>query len=120
MNEIQKTQEVNLFSNGEEVEEEIGSTSPMDDFWKEFENTTDVGTFVWLAGLVVEVEGKPSRAFITARSKIIAIDKIYQIITSPEVDPDLAKNFTTKTSAIKEYFDGKDNRDIFLMLCPLE
>ena len=93
--------------------------APPLDFWEVLEKPADINTYVWLAGMVLEVNDAPSRAFLVARSKTALIDRVYQVLTSEELGWD-ASQYLTKTKAIRGYFDGHDNRDIFFMLCPVE
>jgi hypothetical protein len=93
-------------------------TNPAD-FWEEMEKPVDINTYIWLAGMILEVDDSSSRAFVTARSKDLVIDKVYEILTGDKVGFD-GSSYTTKLQAIRGYFDGHEKRDLFLMLCPLE
>ena len=91
-----------------------------EDFWENLKDSEqDLGTFVWLAGIVVDVGGEPIRAFVTARTKQFAIIKICQILSSDEIDFDVSK-YDDYIDVLQAYFNGEPNRDIFMMLCPLE
>lgn len=114
-------------SSGEEVSsEETFSVLPDEqritdpaDFWEEMEKPVEINTYIWLAGMILELEGASSRAFVTARSKDLVIEKVYDILTGDKVGFD-GSSYTTKLKAIRGYFEGHDKRDLFLMLCPLE
>ena len=78
------------------------------DFWEDLKDEEkDLGTFIWLAGVVVDVDGEPTRAFVTARTKQLAIRKIYQILTSEEIKFDVSK-FEHPIDAIKAYFSSEE------------
>ena len=93
--------------------------APAVNFWEEIEKPVDINTYVWLAGMILDINDNPSRAFITARSKDVIINKIYDILVGENVGHD-GSQYTTKTQAIRGYFEGYEKRDLFLMLCPLE
>lgn len=111
----------------------VGSGSPdlnqneistSDEFWENLSDPEqDLSTFVWLVGLVFDIDSEPTRAFITARSKEAAVNKICQILASDDLTKYSGLNPQDYDSALdfmRAYFDGSPNRDVFMMLSPLE
>jgi len=89
-------------------------------FWKNLADPEqDMSTFVWLVGLTVNIDESPHKTFITARTKEAAIGKVCQILASPELNYDTSE-YADVFDLMKGYFDGSPNRDIFMMLTPLE
>jgi len=69
------------------------------------------------------IDSEPTRAFITARSKEAAVNKICQILASDDLTKYSGLNPQDYDSALdfmRAYFDGSPNRDVFMMLSPLE
>ena len=98
--------------------------STSEEFWQNLSDPEqDLSTFVWLVGLVFDIDSEPTRAFITARSKEAAVNKICQILASDDLTKHSGLNPQDYDSALdfmRAYFDGSENRDVFMMLCPLE
>ena len=91
-----------------------------EDFWKNLADPEqDMSTFVWLVGLTVEIEDSPHKTYITARTKESAIGKVCQILSASELEYDGSEH-TDAFEFMKGYFDGSPNRDIFMMITPLE
>tara|TARA_R110002020_G_scaffold434484_1_gene644622 strand:+ start:631 stop:981 length:351 start_codon:yes stop_codon:yes gene_type:complete len=91
-----------------------------EEFWTNLSDPEqDMTTFVWLVGITVEIDESPHQTYITARSKEAAIGKICQILATPQLDFDVS-DYTDAFELMKGYFDGSPNRDIFMMITPLE
>ena len=99
-------------------------TSTSDQFWENLSDPEqDLSTFVWLVGLVFDIDSEPTRAFVTARSKEAAVNKICQILASDDLTKHSGLNpqdYDNALDFMRAYFDGSENRDVFMMLCPLE
>ena len=110
--------------------EEISDENEDRDKWAILTEEAPAGlmTTVWLADLSFPVkvkkdDGEEVDSFAkgmfatTSRDKLIA--RIATCISVPESGFDVSE-YTTKTQAVKEFFDGSDDRNIFIGLVPVE
>ena len=90
-------------------------------FWDVLEDReTEMSSMVWISEIRFPLtDGRAARGLFATTTKDKAIDKIFSAIAVPEVEFDVAK-FTTKTQAIREFFEDQEDRSVFVALAPVE
>ena len=90
-------------------------------FWDVLEDReTEISSMVWISEVRFPLsDGRGARGLFATTTKDKAIDKIFSAIAVPEVEFDVAK-YTTKTQAIREFFEDQEDRSVFVALAPVE
>jgi hypothetical protein len=107
-----------------EISEEDGEADPSGDFWEAFEDEeAESLTTVWVCDVSFNVpEQGVARDIFASTTKAKVVNRLFSIISSPDLkDPcefDAAK-FTTKQQAIRAFFDGVEERNLFVGLVPI-
>ncbi len=86
----------------------------------------DVNTMIWYTDLsfpvVVEEQDSIVREVFAATNKQKVVNRIYQVVSSPDVAEACefdASDYTTKVSAVQAFFDGVEDRNLFIGLVPV-
>ena len=104
--------------------EEIATKPAGEDFWEAFEDEeAESLTTVWVCDVSFNVpEQGVARDIFASTTKDKVVNRLFSIISSPDLkDPcefDAAK-FTTKQQAIRAFFDGVEERNLFVGLVPV-
>ncbi len=99
------------------------NASELDDFWKRLDDDdADVMTTLWFCDISFEVPEKGiARDVFACTTKAKIVNRIFAIISSPDINAkDFNVNdFTTKSLAIRAFFEGVDGRNLFIALIPV-
>lgn len=121
---VSDSEKVDVFSDSAEDVEEIATKPAGEDFWEAFEDEeAESLTTVWVCDVSFNVpEQGVARDIFASSTKSKVVDRLFSIISSPDLkDPcefDAAK-FTTKQQAIRAFFDGVEERNLFVGLVPV-
>lgn len=87
------------------------------------DETNDVNTMIWHVDLSFPVGDLGDvREVFSSTNKVKAIDRAFSIISSPDVKVPCefdVSQYTTKIEAIKAFFAGVEERNLFIALVPL-
>ncbi len=110
----------------EELEEieEGESVRNNDEFWTAFEDEkADSLTTVWFCDVSFDVSDKGlARDIFACTTKEKLTNRIFAIISSPDLKEPCnfdSAQFTTKTQAIRAFFDKVEGRNLFVGLVPV-
>ena len=121
---VSDSEKVDVFSDSAEDVEEIATKPAGEDFWEAFEDEeAESLTTVWVCDVSFSVPDQGvARDIFASSTKSKVVDRLFSIISSPDLkDPcefDAAK-FTTKQQAIRAFFDGVEERNLFVGLVPV-
>jgi len=122
--EVSDSEKVDVFSDSVEDAEEIAPGLDPEDFWNAFEDEkAESLTTVWVCDVSFSVPDQGvARDIFACTTKDKIVTRLFNIISSPDLkDPcefDAAK-FTTKQQAIRAFFDGVEERNLFVGLVPV-
>jgi hypothetical protein len=120
--EVDDSEQVEFLDSSGNVEE--GVTDTTEEFWEAFEDEkAESLTTVWVCDVSFDVpERGRARDIFACTTKDKIVTRLFSIISSSDLkDPcefDATK-FTTKQQAIRAFFDGVEERNLFVGLVPV-